>query len=179
MIDMTGMRFGRWVVIGRAPNMGSAAAWICRCDCGTEAVRRGDGLRRGSTTSCGCGQREAARVRHTRYGGNVGLNCLVNNYRNGARERGIAFALSHEDCHRLFLGACHYCATPPAQEAAFGSRRQHKVVYNGIDRVDNAQDYTPDNVVSCCKTCNSAKGELTVPEFKAWVERVHSRALTF
>lgn len=52
--DLTGKRYGRLVVIGRAKNNGKRVMWRCRCDCGNEKVVRADGLKCGSTRSCGC-----------------------------------------------------------------------------------------------------------------------------
>lgn len=54
--DLTGKRFGRLVVlenIGRktkSPNV----YWKCQCDCGNIKDVRGDYLRNGGTSSCGC-----------------------------------------------------------------------------------------------------------------------------
>lgn len=62
LIDLTGTKFGRLTVVGRAPTMPyakGAACWLCKCDCGGERVVVGSGLRRG-TKSCGCLQRESA-----------------------------------------------------------------------------------------------------------------------
>jgi len=54
----TGQRFGRLVVLHRAPNKGARAAWHVRCDCGGETVVTGNHLRTGNTRSCGCLVRE-------------------------------------------------------------------------------------------------------------------------
>jgi hypothetical protein len=54
--DITGQRFGRLTVL-RFSHTASERAWfVCRCDCGTEQVRRGDELRYGEnkTPNCGC-----------------------------------------------------------------------------------------------------------------------------
>ena len=71
VIDLTGQRFGRLVVIGRADppadNQG-AARWHCRCDCGDEIDVVGYSLRRENTASCGCLQKELAMVVHTTHG---------------------------------------------------------------------------------------------------------------
>lgn len=48
-----GRRFGILTVIRRADNAGKAAAWLCRCTCGTELVVRGNTLRSGDKLSCG------------------------------------------------------------------------------------------------------------------------------
>lgn len=54
--DLTGRRFGRLVVDGEAPRVGTLTAWYCTCDCGEKKVVLGGNLRsitRG-TKSCGC-----------------------------------------------------------------------------------------------------------------------------
>lgn len=55
-----GNRYGRLTIIKRAPNQGTRAQWLCRCDCGTEKVVGGKQLRRGTTTSCGCRRKEVS-----------------------------------------------------------------------------------------------------------------------
>lgn len=58
-IDMSGQRFGRLVVIERAPNEpGEKSKWRCLCDCGEEKIIARGGLVRGTTQSCGCLHRE-------------------------------------------------------------------------------------------------------------------------
>lgn len=57
--DISTKRFGKLTVlqyVGSYPN-GSGnkyAHWLCRCDCGKEAVKSGVFLRSGGTRSCGC-----------------------------------------------------------------------------------------------------------------------------
>lgn len=62
LIDLTGQRFERLAVLGRAkgefPQKG--AYWICLCDCGTVKPVSASALRRGDTRSCGCLAREVA-----------------------------------------------------------------------------------------------------------------------
>lgn len=61
-IDLTGRRFGRLVVIGReSSDKVGHARWLCRCECGTEKIILATSLIRGSTTSCGCYQRQRTR----------------------------------------------------------------------------------------------------------------------
>jgi hypothetical protein len=53
--DLTGQRFGRLEVIGRAgANKSGNAQWLCRCKCGAEKVIEGSNLRSGNTQSCRC-----------------------------------------------------------------------------------------------------------------------------
>lgn len=57
-IDLTGMRFGKLVVIERAPSVVQPSgqiktAWKCICDCGREHITQGYSLTRGKAQSCG------------------------------------------------------------------------------------------------------------------------------
>lgn len=53
--DISGMRFGRLTVIGRAgSNKNGRALWNCQCDCGAFTVVKGNALLSGNTKSCGC-----------------------------------------------------------------------------------------------------------------------------
>lgn len=68
-IDLTGMRFGRLVVIKRVANgIRRSLRWLCRCDCGKETIVFGDSLKQGKTKSCGCLARERAKSVNTKHG---------------------------------------------------------------------------------------------------------------
>lgn len=62
--DLTGMRFGRLLVVRPHPvriveSAGRrSAASVCKCDCGKEVVVRNRLLKQGFTTSCGCRKKE-------------------------------------------------------------------------------------------------------------------------
>ena len=59
LIDLTGQRFNRLIVIKRDMlKVGNIAYWICKCDCGNIISVRGDRLRGGNTQSCGCLRKE-------------------------------------------------------------------------------------------------------------------------
>jgi len=47
------------------------------------------------------------------------------------------------------------------------------VYYNGIDRIDNLKGYLKNNIVPCCKFCNTAKSSMSQTEFKEWINRVY------
>ena len=53
-VDLTGQRFGRLTVLAPAENIGSRTAWLCRCDCGNEVVKKTVHLRSGHVVTCGC-----------------------------------------------------------------------------------------------------------------------------
>ena len=59
-----GQRYGRLVVVRRAPNSGRGKArFLCRCDCGNEVIVLAEALRNGTTKSCGCLRRDLMRQR--------------------------------------------------------------------------------------------------------------------
>ena len=61
IIDLTGQRFGKLLVIGQdmeTPNNGKGARWICKCDCGNTVSVLSGRLRSGQTQSCGCGRNQ-------------------------------------------------------------------------------------------------------------------------
>lgn len=55
VVDISGVRYGRVVVLSRASNnRHGRTQWLCRCDCGVEKVIASAELRAGKTISCGC-----------------------------------------------------------------------------------------------------------------------------
>ncbi len=68
-IDLSGKRFGRWLVIKLSqrkpyPHRPSKlrSYWLCVCDCGIQKEVPGDLICHGITKSCGCFRRENARA---------------------------------------------------------------------------------------------------------------------
>lgn len=71
MIDLTGKRFGRLIVIKRMDNdKWGSHKWLCRCSCGMNKVIRGSHLRSNATRSCGCLNKETIIERLTKHGHN-------------------------------------------------------------------------------------------------------------
>ena len=52
LIDITGRRFGRLLVIGLAGRFNRRTHWDCRCDCGSIYRYQGGNLQQGFTTQC-------------------------------------------------------------------------------------------------------------------------------
>lgn len=63
--DLTGMRFGRLIVICQDHvDAYRKIYWKCQCDCGNIAIVRGNALKSGNTQSCGCLKHEIRNVKH-------------------------------------------------------------------------------------------------------------------
>lgn len=66
-IDLTGKRFGRWVVVRRASPFGvKRVKWHCVCDCGEQRQVCGSDLNSGHSKSCGCVIADMMRARRGR-----------------------------------------------------------------------------------------------------------------
>lgn len=69
LIDLTGQRFARLLVMERGENTARGKArWVCRCECGATTLVRASHLRSGQIRSCGCLNRERTRARSTTHG---------------------------------------------------------------------------------------------------------------
>lgn len=171
--DMTGMLVGRLTVLCREGSTADGRVlWRCRCICGTEKLIPGTNLRiNKSTKSCGCllvDQNQSAEKRaKLSLKNSLGpKRKILRNYREGAKARGLTWALSEAQACALILASCFYCGKDH-------SMTKYGVLHNGIDRKDPDVGYTRANCVSCCKLCNRAKSNFTLTEFLDWVKQVH------
>ncbi|BAQ14673.1 hypothetical protein CBB2_2563 [Clostridium botulinum] len=67
LIDLTGKKFGKLIVIERDYSS-KRTKWICKCKCGKIKSIQAGHLMSGSTTSCGCYQKEKAREANKVHG---------------------------------------------------------------------------------------------------------------
>lgn len=63
--------------------------------------------------------------------------------------------LTFEEFCNFISQPCYYCSNKLCKPTEIGS---------GLDRLDNTKGYIYDNVVSCCKVCNSCKLNIFSPE---------------
>jgi len=181
--DLTGHRFGRFVVISHAGyNRHNRKTWVCRCDCGNEKVVDGINLKNSNTKSCGCLASELRKLPTGRKPkgilefGIAAKNATIGHYRVSAKRRGHVWNLLPDEAEAIFRSDCHYCGSAPCHYTKT-KRMNGGFSYMGIDRADSSRGYDRDNVVPCCKRCNIAKNDMTYAEFVAWIERVHTRLL--
>lgn len=91
---------------------------------------------------------------------------LYKNYKRNAENRGYSFDLSEEIFSTLINSQCFYCMVEPQQK--YG-----KLIYNGIDRMDNSIGYSHQNCIACCGICNSAKSNMSLEDFSNWIMRLY------
>lgn len=167
-----GQRNGRLVLVAEAlKDAWGGRQFIFKCDCGKTVTTRW-----GITTSCGCAQRDFVRnklnyEKRMAYGESC-FNIVYARYKSSATYRKRDFNLTKSQFKALICKPCVYCGQLPTTVESHGGYHG-KFVYNGLDRVDNSVGYSEDNVVPCCRTCNTAKRTMTVDEFKQWIDRVY------
>ena len=152
--------------------------WEALCECGAITYVNPANVRTGHIKSCGCLKNEAlvksnqARRIH---------EPIISSARAvwGAVYKDASF----ETFFRLSQLPCHYCECLPAKTRNIADYTPHTpsdnqiqngtFTYNGLDRIDSSKGHTDDNVVSCCWDCNRAKGNKTLEEFLAHIERMY------
>lgn len=146
--DLTGQRFGRLVVVGRAgSDKHYHTKWKCRCDCGKETIVQGTSLESGNTKSCSCLKDETAKITRTIHGKSTsrlhkvwaGMKERCSNPQNNRYHqyggRGITVCDDWKNNFQAFYDwamANGYDENAPRGQCT-------------IDRIDNDKGYCPDN----------------------------------
>lgn len=178
-VDLTGLRFGRLIAVRRSEYKprGSRSYWECVCDCGESCTVYSGKLKSGHTQSCGCYQTEKRfgprKSFKTQFAiGHGARNSLIKMYKKHAGTRNLRWELTDEEFFALTQGDCFYCGISPHRIRAIS--KNGNIIYNGVDRRNNDLGYTAINAVSCCFTCNKAKGATSEVEFREWIRRVYA-----
>jgi hypothetical protein len=152
--NLTGRKFGRLLVGELSEIVNDRRAYRCECECGNVVKARPYHLVNGQFTSCGCGRRLPF--------GDSTFNTIYRDYQNNAKTSNRKFDLTKEHFRELVQQDCYYCGAAPSRVRKAKGRGYGEFTYNGIDRVDNAKDYEPSNVVPCCYKCNLIKLHMSV-----------------
>ena len=146
--DLSGQRFGRYVVLERAgADNYRNALWLCRCDCGSERIVRGTDLRTGVIVSCGCYHREIVKDLMTTHGRSRTRLYAVWDGMNNRCFRHTAMCFEHyggrgitvcDEWRYNFKAFYDWAMANGYDENA--PRGQCT-----IDRIDNDKGYSPDN----------------------------------
>ncbi|MGM0841378.1 MAG: hypothetical protein ACQEWE_11655 [Bacillota bacterium] len=162
--DLTGKKFGLLLVEEFAFKEDRRSYWQCTCNCGSEPVVRHDHLKVGWTKSCGCLPKKNLGPAPMEDREVKLLQELFRNYRKDGIE------IEYERYIILAKSACHYCKGYTSRKEKYSGKTFE---INGIDRINSNLGYTINNVVPCCKICNSMKNQNSLDEFVDWIFRVN------
>ncbi len=178
-IDLTGQQFGRLLVVKKSDEIRDHhTVWECSCSCGSEkkVLVKSDALKKGNTKSCGCWKKEinSAMGKANR---NPDRNKVINKslhtvFRCHAKRAKNEFFLTIDELCEFIYSKCYYCNCEPSNQFSY-PYSDEKIMYNGIDRIDNTIGYVYNNCVSCCKRCNVAKNNMTMIEYITWLNNVY------
>jgi hypothetical protein len=145
-IDITGRRYGRLVVVGlyaTATPTCRQRKWLCRCDCGTNAIVSISSLINGHVQSCGCLYRETRPWKHGHSHSRVD-RWGTRTYHSWASMITRCMRPTHES-FRWYGGrgikVCYRWWTFVNFLADMGERPPGKT----LDRIDNDGNYEPGN----------------------------------
>ena len=170
-LKLEGQRFMRLVVTGSAGNHSNGESlWECQCDCGNTTTTTGNRLTSGNTKSCGCYHKIRTRSLFKKPLEFTGAGKVLSSYRKRARESGRVFELDRDYFTDLIQHNCYYCGAVPGNRWKV---HETEFIYQGVDRIDNAEGYTLDNCVPCCMICNKMKKAMSSKEFLDHIGRIH------
>ena len=144
VVDLTGQRFGRLIVISQSSNVGRRVAWMCQCECGKSCVVIAMLLRAGGTRSCGCLRMEVSRKRMTVHGyARRGMTIPEHKVWTGMLKR-CNDTTSDKYVHYGGRGitVCERWKYFPNFLEDMGPRPSKR---HSIDRIDNNGNYEPSN----------------------------------
>lgn len=142
--DLTGQRFGKWVVLSFAGRTKRGLyAWWCRCECGTERMVGGHYLKRGLSEACGCVARAKLIARCTTHGQSHSNKTPT--YTSWATMRircNNPNAFGYENYGGRGITVCERWNDFTVFLNDMGERPS---MSHSIDRIDNSKGYYPEN----------------------------------
>ena len=188
-IDLSGKTYGRLTVLSRNPIKGNRrqVRWNCVCECGNDHIVTGESLRGGKSKSCGCLLFESRYVKNKNTDRQKAMLSLIyhslkkRHIKKFDDENYISFGVFK----KISLSNCFYCNSEPMnsqRDIRYGARKKSRGIvlvtdfvlkYNGVDRIDSTKGYTRNNVLPCCKNCNSAKMTLSINDFKELIINIY------
>lgn len=160
LIDLSGKKFGRLLVLTRAgSNKQKAATWHCLCDCGKKIVVPSISLLHGNTKSCRCLANDLSSLRGKRpwstktatyrAWSNMKQRCSNANPKDYSRYEGRGITFDERwDQYKNFL-----------------DDMGEKPTGFYLDRIDNNKGYSKEN----CRWVSPSKSALNKANSKTWI----------
>lgn len=164
-------KFGRLTVIDK-----TKTGYLCKCKCGTKKIfKRIYDLTSGNTKSCGCLKIEKL-IKYKKANRKFKPKDAPARKLWTDRYKEIPFKLflklTSQNC--FYCGSKPFCVRKIKGKGISKAILKSKYVYNGIDRIDSSKSYTKDNIVTCCKYCNTAKSNRNLKDFTKWIKKIYT-----
>lgn len=164
LIDLSGLRFGRLLVLRRAPTVDKRTRWVCLCDCGTIKavlaynIKHPDAKRR--IFSCGCQGRENRRRAATTHGlSKTAEMRMFYEAKKRAKQKGLEFNIAHTDIE--IPAACPLLGIP-----LFVIGDVQTANSPALDRINSSKGYVKGNIQVISTKANTMKHDATFEEFE-------------
>jgi len=140
--DMTGMRFGRLIVLGPVARGWNNVLWLYRCDCGAFGRTATGNFRR--ARSCGCLRTERI-VKSSLKHGHARAGAATTTYRSWEAMRARCECQTHQKFEYYGGRGIKVCPSWRENFAAFLADMGPRPPGTTLDRIDNDKDYEPGN----------------------------------
>lgn len=127
--------------------------WKCTCICNKVIYVLSKSLKNNNTKSCGC-------IRKPKVKNPNLYKKVFSRYSDGN--------LTIKDFLELSKLNCHYCNSVP-------NNNYKGFVYSGLDRINSNLPHNKKNIVPCCILCNRFKSNLSIDNFKLWINSINPK----
>lgn len=141
VIEMTGTKWGRWEVLGKAPTRPGGASWNCRCECGEAGIVRGVDLRKGLSKSCGCFSSDFTTAANLTHG--YSRTSIYSAWLSMIRRCAATKGQSYRNYGARGITVCERWHS--SFENFLADMGQKPSPRHSLDRIDNDKGYSPDN----------------------------------
>lgn len=166
--DLTDKKFNKLSVIGLAPieKWGKTRYryWLCRCECGNEAVVSSNRLKMNGTKSCGCLQTETKKKNRGWDGFEDISKVYYEQVKRNAKVRNFTFNLTINQLWNVFLKQNKKCVMTglPLKFSKYSGKSDGNA---SLDRIDSNKGYDLNNIQWIHKDVNKMKNNLKEANF--------------
>lgn len=159
-IDLEGEKFGMLTVLNYVElDKYKNKVWLCKCECGNTCKATTTYLKRGKTTSCGCGLNRKGENSYNYSGYKNITGTKWNSIVNNAKVRDIFFNITKRDVWEQFIKQDKKCFLTNLSIS-------FKEGTASIDRIDNEKGYYASNIVIVHKDINLMRNKFSIEYFK-------------
>ena len=183
--NLIGQKFNKLLVLSENRIENNKTYWNCVCDCGNEKITHTSLLTQDKCKSCGCSRHDESYNREPNREYAIIKRLYSHMIKKRSKKMNFEYDININEFEKIIKSNCYYCGL---ENSNFASDRLYSVIngkeykynisdiifrFNGIDRIDSNKGYLMDNVVPCCRYCNSAKNDMSVIDFKKFISRIY------